>query len=243
MKNYFDERIAKSYDTRWPEVVDPAVVEPVVDFLVQLAGTGSALELAIGTGRIAIPLSQRGVEVRGIELSEAMVDEMRRKPGAENVEITIGDMATTKVDGTFGLVYLVANTIANLTSQEAQVACFENAAEHLEPGGFFVIELYVPALRRLPPGQTIVPFAVTPTHLGFDEYDVATQIAISHHFWYLGGKWDTFSAPFRYLWPSELDLMARIAGMNLRERWANWSRDPFTNESQQHVSVWEKAAR
>jgi hypothetical protein len=241
MKNYFDERIAKSYEKRWPEVIDPAVIEPMVEFLAELAGTGPALELAVGTGRIALPLSQRGISVHGIELSEAMVDEMRQKPGAEGIEVTIGDMATTKVDRVFRLVYLVANTIANLTTQDAQVACFENAAAHLEPGGFFVIELYIPALRRLPPGQTIVSFALTPTHLGFEEYEVATQIAFSHHYWHLDGRWDAFSAPFRYVWPAELDLMARIAGLSLRERWASWTRDPFTSESQKHVSVWEKA--
>ncbi len=239
-RNYFDERIAKSYDVRWPEAVDPAVVEPIVDFLAQLADTGPALELAIGTGRIALPLSERGVTVKGIELSVAMVDEMRRKPGSEMIDVTIGDMARTKVDGTFRLVYLVANTIANLTTQDAQVACFENAAAHLDSGGFFVIELYVPALRRLPPGQTVVPFTLTPSHLGFEEYNVATQIAYSHHYWQFDGQWDTLSAPFRYVWPSELDLMARIAGLTLRERWANWSREPFTSESEKHVSVWEK---
>jgi hypothetical protein len=144
------------------------------------------------------------------------------------------------VGKTFQLVYLVANSIANLTTQNAQVACFENAAEHLEPGGHFVIELYIPALRRLLPGQTVVPFTLTPTHLGFEEYDVANQIAYSHHYWQLDGRWDTLSAPFRYVWPSELDLMARIAGLALRERWANWNRDPFTSESTKHVSVWEK---
>ncbi len=242
VRNYFDERIATSYDARWPEVVDPTVIEPIVDFLARLAGAGSALELAIGTGRIALPLSRRGVPVHGVELSSAMVAEMRKKPGAQTVDVTTGDMSTTKVDKTFTLVYLVANSLANLTTQEAQVACFENAAEHLEAGGFFVIELYIPALQRLPPGQTIVPFTVTPNHLGFEEYDVATQIAHSHHYWQLDGRWDTFSAPFRYVWPSELDLMARIAGLTLHERWSNWVRDPFSSESRQHVSVWRKPA-
>ena len=242
VRNYFDERIAKSYDARWPEVVDPAVVDPIVDFLVQQADSGPALELAIGTGRIALPLSRRGIRVHGIELSAAMVDEMRTKPGAEKIEVTIGDMALMRVGKTFQLVYLVANSIANLTTQDAQVACFENAAEHLQPGGSFVIELYIPALRRLPPGESVVPFTLTPTHLGFEEYDVANQIAYSHHYWQLDGQWDSLSAPFRYAWPSELDLMARIAGLSLRERWANWNRDPFTSESTRHVSVWEKNA-
>jgi SAM-dependent methyltransferase len=240
MTNYFDERIATSFDARWPEAVDPAVVGPIVDLLAQLAGSGRALEFAVGTGRIALPLSERGVPVHGIELSEAMVAEMRKKPGSERISVTVGDMVTTRMGETFRLVYLVANSIANLTTQDAQVACFENAAAHLEPGGCFVIELYIPALRSLPPGQTVVPFALTPTHLGFEEYDVASQIAYSHHYWYLDGNWDTLSAPFRYAWPSELDLMARIAGLTLRERWANWSQDPFTSESTKHVSVWEK---
>ncbi len=240
MTNYFDERIAKSYDARWPEAVDPGVVGPIVDLLAQLAGSGRALEFAVGTGRIALPLNERGVPVHGIELSEAMVAEMRRKPGSDRIGVTVGDMATTRTGETYRLVYLVANSIANLTSQDAQVACFENAAAHLEPGGCFVIELYIPALRCLPPGQTVVPFAMTPTHLGFEEYDTASQIAYSHHHWLLDGHWDTMSAPFRYVWPSELDLMARIAGLTLRERWANWTRDPFTSESQKHVSVWEK---
>jgi hypothetical protein len=242
VRNYFDERIAKNYEARWPEVVDPAVVAPIVDFLARLAARGPALELAIGTGRIALPLSERGVPVHGIELSTAMVDQMRTKPGAERIEVTIGDMARAKVGKAFRLVYLVANSIANLTTQEAQVACFENAAEHLDPGGSFVIELYIPALRRLPPGQTVVPFTLTPTHLGFEEYDVANQIAYSHHYWQLDGEWDELSAPFRYVWPSELDLMARIAGFFLRERWANWNRDPFNGESTHHVSVFEKTA-
>jgi SAM-dependent methyltransferase len=240
VENYFDERIATGYDERWPEVVGPAAVDPIVEFLAPLAGTGRALEFASGTGRIALPLSERGVSVEGIELSAAMAEAMSKKPGAERVPVTLGDMATTRVGGSFTLVYLVANTIANLTTQDAQVACFENAAAHLEPGGCFVIELYIPALRRLPLGQTVVPFALGATHLGFEEYDVATQIAWSHHFWKLDGTWDTFSAPFRYVWPAELDLMARIAGLTLRERWASWARHPFTSDSVAHVSVWEK---
>jgi SAM-dependent methyltransferase len=238
--NYFDDRIATTYEEKWPEGFDPAVVEPIVDFLAQLAGTGPALELAIGTGRIALPLSRRGVQVHGIELSQAMVDQMQAKAGSDRIGVTVGDMATAKVDGSFPVAYLVANTIANLTTQDAQVACFENVASHLSPGGHFVIELYVPALRRLPLGETIVPFLVTPTHLGFEEYDVADQIAYSHHYWSLDGRLETFSAPFRYVWPSELDLMARLAGMTLRERWSNWNREPFTADSTSHVSVWEK---
>jgi len=239
-ENYFDERIAKGYDARWADLFEPAVVEPAVNFLADLAGTGAALELGIGTGRIALPLSKRGVRVHGIELSSAMVDQLRAKPGGEDIDVTIGDFATTRVAGTFTLAYLVRNTIANLTTQDDQVECFRTAAAHLEPGGRFVIEVYIPELRRLPPGETFHPFAVTPTHLGFEEYDVATQIAFSHHYWVVDGELETFSAPFRYVWPSELDLMARLAGMTLRERWSDWDRAPFTSDSRSHVSVWEK---
>jgi len=241
-KNYFDERIAKSYDEKWPEIFDQAVVEPAVSFLVDLAGSGAALELGIGTGRIALPLSQRGVRVHGIELSPAMVAEMRTKPGADAIEVTIGDFATTRVEGSFGLAYLVRNTIMNLTAQDEQVQCFQNVASHLLPGGCFVIEVTVPQLQRLPPGETVRAFTVTPTHLGFDEFDVARQIAFSHHYWVVDGKLETFSAPFRYVWPSELDLMARLAGMTLRERWSDWNREPFTSASTSHISVWEKTA-
>ena len=239
--NYFDERIAKSYEAKWPELFEPAMVDPVVDFLAELAGTGAALELGIGTGRLAIPLRRRGVPMHGIELSPDMVAELRTKPGSDDIGVTVGDFATTRVDGTFRLAYLVRNTITNLTGQDDQVACFRNVAAHLEPGGCFVIEVGVPGLRRLPPGETVRPFAVTPTHLGFEEYDVANQIAFSHHYWVVDGRLETFSAPFRYVWPSELDLMARLAGMRLRERWSGWHRAPFTSDSGSHVSVWEKA--
>jgi len=239
-KNYFDERIAKSYEARWPETFDPEVVEPAVAFLADLAGQGAALELGIGTGRIALPLSQRGVRVHGIELSPEMVAQLQTKPGADTIAVTVGDFATTRVEETFKLAYLVRNTISNLTTQDAQVECFRNVAAHLEPGGCFVIENYIPELQRLPPGETIHAFEVTPTHLGFEEYDVATQIAYSHHYWVVDGKLETFSAPFRYVWPSELDLMARLAGMTLRERWSGWKREPFTSESRSHISVWEK---
>jgi SAM-dependent methyltransferase len=241
-ENYFDERIARTSEAKWPEIFDPAVVDPAVSFLADLAGSGPVLELAIGTGRIALPLSRRGVEVHGIELSPAMVAELRRKPGNEPIDVTIGDMATTTVAPTFTLTYLVRNSLANLATQDAQVACFENVAAHLEPGGSFVIELYVPQLRRLPPGQSVHPFTVTPTHLGFEDYDVATQIAWSHHYWFTDGRVETFSAPFRYVWPAELDLMARLAGMTLRERWSDWDRRPFTAESTSHISVWTKTS-
>lgn len=239
-EDYFGERIAETYEAKWPGLFDPAVVEPVVSFLAGLAGSGAALELGIGTGRIALPLSQRGIRVQGIDLSPAMVAQLRAKPGAESIGVAIGDFATTRVDGTFKLAYLVRNTITNLTTQDEQVECFCNVAAHLESGGCFVIENYIPELRRLPPGETVHPFTVTPAHLGFEEYDVASQVAYSRHYWVVDGQLETRSTPHRYVWPSELDLMARIAGMTLHERWADWNREPFTSDSRSHVSVWQK---
>ncbi|MEP7059633.1 MAG: class I SAM-dependent methyltransferase [Actinomycetota bacterium] len=241
-KIYFDERIAASYDADSADMFDPAVIESTVSFLADLAGTGgAALELGIGTGRVALPLSERGVRVYGIDLSPAMIAQLQAKPGAEEIGVTIGDFATTKVEGTFTLAYLVYNTIMNLTTQDEQVGCFLNAAAHLEPGGCFVIEVGVPALRRFPPGETVRAFTVTPTRLGFEEYtDFPGQIVWSHHYWVRDGQMEVFSAPYRDVWPSELDLMARIAGMRLRERWSGWTREPFTGESTSHVSVWEK---
>jgi SAM-dependent methyltransferase len=239
-EDYFGEHVAERYDESSADMFDPAVVEPVVDFLEELAGEGAALELGIGTGRIALPLAQRGVPVYGIDLSEAMVAQLRAKPGGEEIPITIGDFATTRVDGAFAVAYLVFNTIGNLTTQDAQVACFQNVAAHLEPGGCFVIEVGVPGLRRLPPGETFHVFDFSESHVGIDEYDVANQGLISHHFSPSGGKWERLSMPFRYAWPAELDLMARIAGMTLRERSSGWQREPFTSESTRHVSVWEK---
>jgi trans-aconitate methyltransferase len=241
-RNYFDEQIAKGYDARSANLFEPAVVDPAVSFLADLAGTGAALELGIGTGRIALPLSQRGVRVHGIDLSPAMVTQLQTKPGSDEIGVTIGDFATTSVGGAFRLAYLVFNTIMNLTTQDEQVACFRNVASQLEPGGCFVIEVMVPELQRLPPGETVRAFTVTPTHLGFDEYDVAAQAVVSHHYWVVDGHLETFSAPFRYVWPSELDLMARLAGLTLRERWSDWHRAPFTSDSRQHISVWEKPA-
>lgn len=241
-KIYFDERIAKGYDAGSADMFDPAVVDPAVSFLADLAGDGAALELGIGTGRIALPLSQRGVRVHGIELSPAMVEQLQAKQGSDGIGVTIGDFATTRVNDTFTLAYLVYNTIENLTTQDEQVQCFQNAAAHLEPGGCFVIEVEVPALQRLPPGETVRAFTVSPTRLGFDEYDVAAQGLVSHHYWVGDGQFTVFSQPFRYVWPSELDLMARLAGMTLRERWSDWKREPFTSDSTQHVSVWEKTA-
>jgi SAM-dependent methyltransferase len=224
--NYFGDRIAERYDETAADMFDPSVVEPVVDLLADLAFDGTALELGIGTGRIALPLMQRGIGVRGIDLSEAMVARLRAKPGAEKISVTIGDFATTTLTGQFSVAYLVFNTIMNLTTQDEQVACFQNVAKHLKPGGCFVIEVGIPDLQRLPPGETVRAFTVTDAKLGFDEYD----------------KLETFSPPFRYVWPAELDLMARLAGMSLRERWGGWRREPFTSESTSHVSVWEKPA-
>ena len=240
---YFDERVAARYDDDEDEVggvFDPAVVGPAVDFLAELAGSGRALELGIGTGRIALPLAQRGVTVHGIDLSNAMVARLRAKPGGEDIGVTIGDFATTTVEGTFSVAYLVFNTIMNLTTQDAQVACFRNVAAHLEPGGCFVIEVGVPSLRLLPPGQTIRAFHMSETKWGIDEFDVARQGLVSHHLTFVDGRAERNSVPFRYVWPAELDLMAQLAGMGLRERWSGWKREPFTSESGDHVSVWEK---
>jgi SAM-dependent methyltransferase len=236
---YFDERIASRYDESAADTFDPAVVEPMVDFLAGMAGDGRALELGVGTGRIALPLAARGVRVRGIELSKAMAAKLRAKPGGEDIEVTIGDFSTTTVDGSFALAYLVYNTIMNLTTQTAQAACFRNVAAHLEPGGRFVVEVGVPDLQRLPPGETYQVFHASANRWGFDEYDVVRQGLVSHHLEIVDGRLAPFSMPFRYVWPSELDLMAQMAGMNLRERWSGWKREPFTSDSRQHVSVWE----
>jgi hypothetical protein len=237
---YFDERVAARYDESSAEMFEPEAVDPVLDFLADLAGSGRALELAIGTGRIALPLSERGVPVHGIDMSKAMVARLRSKPGGEDIGVTIGDFATTTVDGTFSLAYLVFNTISNLTTQEEQVACFRNVAAHLEPGGCFVIEVGIPELQRLPPGETFRVFHASESRWGIDEYDVANQGLISHHFEIVEARLERNSVPFRYTWPSELDLMAQLAGMSLRERWSGWKREPFTSESRKHVSVWEK---
>ena len=236
----FDDWIAQRYETLWPELFEPDVIDPAVDFLADLARGASALELGIGTGRIALPLSRRGVRVHGIEASAAMVAHLLAKPGAVDIGVTIGDFATSTVDATFTLAYLVRNTITNLTSQHEQVQCFRNVANHLQPGGSFVVENYIPELQRLPHGETIHVFTATPTHLGFEEYDVATQIAVSHHYWVIDGQLESRSTRHRYVWPSELDLMARLAGLTLRERWNDWRRGRFTHESRNHVSVWEK---
>jgi SAM-dependent methyltransferase len=237
---YFDERVAARYDDSEAEMFVAEVIDPVVEVLGELAGSGRALELGIGTGRIALPLAQRGVSVHGIDLSKAMVARLRAKRDGEDIGVTIGDFATTTVDGSFSLAYLVFNTIMNLTTQAAQVACFRNAAAHLEPGGCFVIEVTIPDLRRLPPGETFHVFNASENHWGIDEYEVATQGLRSHHFETVDGTVERLSIPFRYAWPSELDLMARLAGLTLEYRWAGWQREPFTSLSRAHVSVYRR---
>jgi SAM-dependent methyltransferase len=241
LENHFDGEVAARYDETSGPMFDPAVLGPTVDVLTELAGGGSALELAIGTGRVALALSARGVPVSGIELSPAMVEQLRSKEGADRIDVTIGDMATTRVAGRFRLVYLVFNTIGNLTTQDQQVACFANAALHLEPGGSFVVEVGVPRLRQLPPGEDAQVFAHAPGYVGYDRYtDLVAQQATSHHFVADGSGVSELRTPFRFVWPSELDLMARLAGLVRRHRWAGWDRSPFTADSPSHVSVWQK---
>jgi len=237
----FDEQTAQRYDVSTADRFDPRVLEPTVDLLAELAGDGRALELGIGTGRVALPLAARGVAVAGIDLSPSMLERLRAKPGAAAIEAVAGDFATTRVSGEFRLAYLVFNTITNLTTQDEQVACFQNAARHLEPGGVFVIEVFVPILQKLPTGEVFHTFTHDDVRHSFDEYDVVTQVLHSHHYWHHeDGTYEVHSAPYRYVWPAELDLMARIAGLRLRDRWGDWDRSPFTATSEQHVSVWEK---
>jgi SAM-dependent methyltransferase len=233
---------AERYDVEEHDMNSPAVLGPTVDFLAELAGDGPALEFAIGTGRVGVPLRERGIRVVGIELSEPMVAVLRRKVDEATLPVTIGDMATTQVAGEFSLVYLVYNTISNLLTQDEQVECFRNAARHLAPGGRFVIELGVPPLRWLPPGQVAVPFDVSDRHLGFDTVELAEQILTSHHFTEVGDTYRRGASRHRYAWPAELDLMARIAGLQLEQRVADWSGGPFTDDSTKHVSVWRKPA-
>lgn len=237
----FDEAVAARYDVTSGPMFDPEVVQPTVDFLADLAGDGRALEFAIGTGRVAIPLAARGIPVTGIEISRAMTARMKEKPGAADIHVVTGDMTTTRVDGTFSLVYLVYNTIGNVETQDAQVAVFRNAGRHLAPGGHFVVEVGVPNLRELPYGQTMQPFHVSPDRWGFDELDTVSQHAVSHHLRFEDGAVSHFACPYRFVWPSELDLMARLAGLEFVARWADWSREPFTADSRSHVSVWRKA--
>jgi SAM-dependent methyltransferase len=240
-ENRFVGEIATTYDQPGTGMFADGVLDATADCLAELAEGGAALEFAIGTGRVAIPLAARGIPVTGIELSADMLAVLRSKPEAQTISAVEGDMAVTQVEGEFSLVYLVFNTITNLTTQNEQVACFENAARHLRPGGRFVIENGVPGLRQLPPGNRGVPFAVTEDYIGIDDYLDRThnQISRSRHFYRTSDDtFREFTAPFRYVWPAELDLMARIAGLNLEHRWAWWDRSPFTSDSALHVSVW-----
>jgi Methyltransferase domain len=240
-EGYFGERVAARYDDASWSMFDPELVGATVDLLADLAGDGAALEFAIGTGRIAVPLAQRGVRVAGMDNSEAMLARLRDKPGAERIHAIVGDMATTRVEGDFAIVYLVFNTIFNLTTQDGQVECFANAAAHLDSGGVFVIEARVPELQRLPLGQTVLPWRADPGGMSFYVYDVVTQRLSGQHYHFDGGTVEASPTEMRYAWPSELDLMARLAGMRLRDRWAGWRREPFTGLSPSHVSVYEKA--
>jgi SAM-dependent methyltransferase len=233
-EDYFGEEVAARYDAGLGERGEPGVIAATVDFLAALAGDGAALELGIGTGRIALPLAERGVPVHGIDLSEAMVARLKAKPGGDAIRVTIGDFARTRVEGTFSLAYVVFNTIMNITAQEDQIACFANAAAHLAPGGCFVVEVGVPR------GTQREVFALGDKHVGVDEWEPATQRLVSHHFSLVDGSWVRNSIPFYAAAPGEHDLMARLAGMRLRERWSGWNREPFSAESIKHVSVWEK---
>jgi SAM-dependent methyltransferase len=239
-QNIFTGRVAEGYDLGSPEMYEPSLLRATVDFLAVQARGGPALEFGIGTGRVALPLSERGVQVSGIDISEDMIDQLRGKPGSNSVETAVGDFATTLFPGEFSLVYVVFNSISNLLEQAEQVRAFRNAARHLGPAGRFVVELDVPDLRRFPPGSVALPFDVSPNHLGFDTLDVATQQGVSHHFYFAAGQIGRFDTPFRYTWPAELDLMAEMAGMKLCERWADWDGSPFTGDSRKHVSVWER---
>jgi SAM-dependent methyltransferase len=239
----WDEETAAAYDAADAPMFADEVLVPTVDRLAELAGDGAALEFAIGTGRVAVPLAARGTPVAGIELSEPMVAQLRRKADEATIPVVIGDMATTRAPGEFTLVYLVYNTIANLLSQREQVACFRNAAAHLTPGGRFVIELLVPDLRALPPGHTASVFHSEPGYLGVDTYDVATQQLVSHHFRFGAGRQARVSrSPHRYVWPAELDLMGELAGFTLESRHGDWRGAPFTSDSRSHVSVYRLGA-
>jgi SAM-dependent methyltransferase len=239
-EGFFGEDVAASYDEDSASMFDPAVLVPAVDRLAELAGAGRALEFAVGTGRIALPLAERGVPVVGIDSSAEMLARLGEKPGAERVEAIAGDMATTRVEGDFSLVYLVFNTIFNLTTQDGQVACFENAAVHLTGGGRFVIEARVPELQRLPLGQTVLPWRADPSGLSFYVYDVVTQRLSGRHYDIEDGAMHARPIEMRYAWPAELDLMARLAGMRLEQRWGGWSGEQFTGLSPAHVSVYVK---
>ena len=240
-QNQFVGPVAEGYDATSTEMYAPALVEATVSFLAAEASGGNALEFGIGTGRIALPLSERGIEVHGIDISADMIEQLRRKPGGEAITTTVGDFAETVVGGEFSLVYVVYNSICNLLDQSEWVQAFRNAARHLRAGGRFVMELFIPDLRRFPPGAAAITVDFTRHHVGFDTLDLATQRGVSHHFFITDGKVDHLDGEFRYAWPAELDLMAEIAGMTLLERWADWDHSPFTSESLSHISVWERS--
>ena len=229
--------IASVYDATYADMFSPAVLDPMTSLLASLAGDGPALEFAIGTGRVALALHARGVPVHGIELSPDMASRMAAKPGADAIPVTIGNMAADRVPGApFRLVYLVANTIMNLTTQDEQIAVFANAFAHLSAGGCFAVEVQVPTVRREP-----TVFTMDPDHVGIETYDDPVgQIAWSHHWIAAEGRLVCHSAPYRYVWPSELDLMARLAGFRLRDRWAGWDRSAFTADSRRQVAVYER---
>lgn len=240
----WDIEAAKSYDTPGSGMFAPEVLEPTVDRLAKLAGDGRALEFGIGTGRVAVPLSKRGVQVAGIEASPAMIAQLRTKADESSIPVVPGDMATTTAPGTYTLVYLVYNTISNLLTQAEQVSCFRNAARHLTPGGRFVVELWVPELRKLTPGQQSVVWHSEPGYIGLDIYDVPRQRVVSHHFKFGEGREArVFRSPHRYIWPAELDLMAQLAGFELESRHADWVESPFTADSPAHVSVYRHLNR
>jgi SAM-dependent methyltransferase len=243
--DWFGEDVAATYDEDTARMSEPAVLDPQLNVLTELAAGGPVLEFAIGTGRVGLPLAARGLRVAGIELSEAMVARLRAKPGGDeaSIPVVVGDMTTAVAPGvgSFRLVFLVYNSLMNLTTQEAQIACFLNAAAHLAPGGHFVVEVAVPALHLLPAGERYVVFDHSDAHVGIDEYEVATQRLWSHHISFRpDGRVRRSSPPFRYAWPAELDLMARLEGMQLVHRWSDWNRTAFTSESAGHVSVWQK---
>ncbi|MFC0503036.1 class I SAM-dependent methyltransferase [Micromonospora costi] len=240
----WDVDAAQRYDTPGAGMFAPEVLGPTVDRLAELAGGGNALELAIGTGRVAVPLAERGVPVTGIELSRPMIDRLRMKADEATIPVVTGDMATAVAPGEFTLVYLVYNTISNLLTQAEQVECFRNAARHLVPGGRFVIELWVPELRLLPPGQQATVFHCEPGYIGLDTYDVLRQHVVSHHFRFDDTKQARLTrSPHRYIWPAELDLMAQLAGFTLESRHADWAGAEFTAESRSHVSVYRLPER
>jgi SAM-dependent methyltransferase len=242
IENHFGRDVARQYDKDVSGQFAPEVLDPTVDRLAELAGDGAALEFAVGTGRVALPLADRGIPVSGIELSTAMMEQLQAKDGGHRIDVTIGDIATTQITGRFRLVFLVFNTIGNLFTQDRQVACFVNAAAHLEPGGYFAIEVEVPDLRHVPPGSDARVFAHTKGYVGYDRYtDLVAQQAVSHHFIVDQNGGREVQTPFRYVYPSELDLMAELAGMSLKDRWADWNKSPFNAESTSHVSIWQNA--